>query len=73
MIVADKVDNLESFHRQLAGEDAATVSGRFTGGHDDTVWYYEQVSTVLCTRVPGPHTDRLVSGVEVLVATVGRA
>ena len=47
------------------------VMGRFTGGRDGTLWYYDTVANVLRRRWPSPLTADLQREVDELLTVTG--
>jgi GTP pyrophosphokinase len=69
VFAADKLQNVRSLARdyRLHGED---VWPRFKGHREGTLWYYDEVSTVLSRRCPTALTRDLRREVEDLLAMV---
>lgn len=57
---ADKVHNCASIRRDLA-EVGPAVFGRFTGGREGTLWYYEALGEALSCDWPHPLAGRVIA------------
>jgi (p)ppGpp synthase/HD superfamily hydrolase len=67
---ADKLHNVRAVLRdyRAAGDE---VWGRFNGGRDGTLWYYDTVANVLRRRWPSPLTADLQREVDELLTAAG--
>lgn len=64
--LADKTHNLSAIARDHAVHGEA-VWGRFTGGKDGTLWYYEALAAQFEAVLPGPQAAAFRAGVAALL------
>lgn len=63
--LADKVHNARTIATDLRSQGRA-VFGRFRGGLDGTIWYYETLASVFSRLLPGPLAQELVEAVRLI-------
>lgn len=61
--LADKTHNARAILDDLVVHGPALWK-RFTGGHEGSLWYYDQLARAFHERLPGPAADRLAFVVE---------
>jgi GTP pyrophosphokinase len=68
---ADKLHNARAILGDLRNI-GLEVFDRFSSSKDDTIWYYQELSKIFDSRLPGPLSAELARTVEALLVEAGR-